>query len=81
VIIWVEVIPTQEPYIEIEDIYVQPDFRNQDIRGLLLERLFDIARQAGMQRFVVGTRSKGTEKMLQLYRSRGFTPWSIEFFR
>jgi len=33
----VEVIPAQEPYVEIEDIYVQPDFRNRDIGGKLLE--------------------------------------------
>ena len=80
-IIWVEVISAPEPYIEIEDIYVQPNFRNQDIGGLLLERLFDIARPAGMQGFVVGTRSKEIKKMLQLYCSHGFTPWSIQFFR
>src|SRR5262249_43165159 len=39
----VEVIPAQEPYVEIEDIYVQPDFRDQDIGGRLLERIFEAA--------------------------------------
>jgi GNAT superfamily N-acetyltransferase len=77
----VEVIPAQEPCVEIEDIYVHPDFRNQDIGGRLLERLFEIARQEGIQRFVVGTRSKETEQILRFYRSHGFTPWSIQFFR
>src|SRR5215217_252500 len=56
----IEVIPAQEPYVEIEDIYVRPDFRNQDIGGQLLERIFGIARQEGIQRFVVGTHSKET---------------------
>src|SRR4051812_43024950 len=32
----VEVIPAQEPYVEIEDIYVQPGFRDRDIGGDLL---------------------------------------------
>src|SRR5215213_4547163 len=36
---WVEVIPEPEPYLEIEDIYVQPDFRDRDIGGALLERI------------------------------------------
>ena len=77
----VEVIPAHEPYVEIEDLYVHPDFRNQDIGGQLLERLFEIAQQEGIQRFLVGTRSKETEQILRFYRSHGFTPWSIQFFR
>src|SRR4051794_11362283 len=47
----VEVIPEPEPYVEIEDIYVQPDFRNRDIGGKLLEQVFEIAQQEGIQRF------------------------------
>jgi ribosomal protein S18 acetylase RimI-like enzyme len=77
----IEVIPETEAYVEIEDIYVQPDFRNQDIGGKLLERVFEVARAAGIQRFVVGTRSKETDKILRFYRSHGFTPWSIQFFQ
>jgi ribosomal protein S18 acetylase RimI-like enzyme len=77
----VQVIPTQEPYVEIEDIYVQPDFRDRDIGGIMLERLFEIARQEGIQRFIVGTLSKETEKIIKFYRSHGFTPWRIQFFK
>jgi GNAT superfamily N-acetyltransferase len=77
----IEIIPEQEPYVTIEDIYVQPDVRNQDIGGKLLERIFEVARAAGIQRFVVGTRSKETDKIIRFYRSHGFTPWSIQFFK
>jgi ribosomal protein S18 acetylase RimI-like enzyme len=77
----VEVIPAQEPYVAIEDIYVQPDFRDRDIGGALLERIFEIARQQGTQRFIVGTLSKETDKILRFYRSHGFTPWHIQFFK
>jgi ribosomal protein S18 acetylase RimI-like enzyme len=77
----VEVIPAQEPYVAIEDIYVQPDFRDRDIGGALLERIFEIAQQQGIQRFIVGTLSKETDKILRFYRSHGFTPWRIQFFK
>jgi ribosomal protein S18 acetylase RimI-like enzyme len=77
----VEVIPEQEPYLEVENIYVKPDFRNEDIGGKLLERLFDIASSDGIQRFLVSTSSKETDKILRFYRSHGFTPWYIQFFK
>ena len=77
----VEVIPAQEPYVAIEDIYVQPDFRDRDIGGALLERIFEIAQQQGIQRFIVGTLSKENDKILRFYRSHGFTPWRIQFFK
>lgn len=77
----VEVFPEGEPYVMIEDIYVLPDFRDQEIGGKLLERVFAIAQAAGMQRFVVGTKSKETDEILRFYRSHGFTPWRIQFFK
>ena len=77
----VEVIPTDEPYVAIEDIYVQPGFRDRDIGGALLERIFEVAQQEGIQRFIVGTLSKETDKILKFYRSHGFTPWRIQFFK
>ena len=77
----VDVIPGHEPYVEVEDIYVQPAFRSRDIGGRLLERLLDVARQVGIERFVVSTLSKETEKILTFYCSHGFTPWCIHFFK
>jgi ribosomal protein S18 acetylase RimI-like enzyme len=77
----VEVIPEVEPYVAIEDIYVHPDFRNQEIGGKLLDQVFAVAQAAGIQRFIVGTKSKATDQILRFYRSHGFTPWSIQFFR
>lgn len=77
----VAVISAQEPYVEIEDLCVQPDSRGQNVGGALLERLFAIARQEGIERFVVGTKSKETDKVLRFYRSPGLTPWRIQFFK
>lgn len=77
----VEVIPPDQPYVAIEDIYVRPDFRNQDIGGALLERVFVVAQQEGIERFTVGTLSKETDSILKFYRNHGFTPWRIQFFK
>jgi GNAT superfamily N-acetyltransferase len=76
-----EVIPADQPYVAIEDIYVQPDLRGKDIGGALLERVFAVAQQEGIERFIVGTLSKDTDRILKFYRSHGFTPWRIQFFK
>ena len=60
---------------------MQPDFRDRDIGGALLERIFEVARQEGIQRCIVGTLSKDTDSILKFYRSHGFTPWRIQFFK
>ena len=77
----VQVIPADQPYVAIEDIYVQPDFRDRAIGGQLLERIFEIARQEGIERFIVGTLSKETDNILRFYRSHGFIPWHFQFFK
>ena len=77
----VEIIPADEPYVTIEDIYVRPDFRSRDIGGALLERVFAVAQQEGIERFTVGTLSKETDRILKFYRSHGFTPWCVQFFK
>jgi ribosomal protein S18 acetylase RimI-like enzyme len=60
---------------------VQPGFRNQNIGGKLIERLLEIAGQAGIQRFLVATVTKDMDKILNFYRSHGFKPWYVQLFK
>lgn len=75
------VIPEQERYLEIENIYVKPDFRNRHLGGKLMDRLLEVAEQNGIQRFLVATDSKDMDKVLNFYRRHGFTPWSVQMFK
>jgi ribosomal protein S18 acetylase RimI-like enzyme len=76
------VLPEGEPYVEIENVYVHPDFRHRHIGGPLLERLMAVAAHQGIQRFVVSSTSKEMDKMLQFYRRHGFfTPWYVQLFK
>ena len=47
----------------------------------MLERIFEIAQQEDIERFIVGTLSKETDKILKFYRSHGFIPWHFQFFK
>ena len=78
---WVAVLPEGEPYVEIENVYVHPDFRHRHIGGQLMERLFAVAAHHGIQRFVVSSTSKEMDKILHFYRRHGFTPWYVQLFK
>jgi ribosomal protein S18 acetylase RimI-like enzyme len=78
---WVAVLPEQEPYVEIENVYVHPDFRHRHIGGQLLERLLAVVEQHGIRRFFVSSVSKEMDKILHFYRRHGFTPWYVQLFK
>jgi ribosomal protein S18 acetylase RimI-like enzyme len=77
----VEVLPQQETYLEIENIYVKPEYRNRRVGGELLERLLEVAERNGIQRFFVSTVTKDMDRILKFYRSYGFKPWYVELFK
>jgi ribosomal protein S18 acetylase RimI-like enzyme len=77
----VEVLPKQQTYLEVENIYVRSEFRNMRVGGDLLERLLEVAKENGIERFVVSTVSKDTDAILRFYRSYGFKPWYVELFK
>ena len=77
----VPVLPQGEPYVEIEQVYVHPDFRHRHIGGQLLDRLCAVAAQQGIQRCVVSSTSTEMDKILPFYRRHGFTPWYVQLFK
>jgi ribosomal protein S18 acetylase RimI-like enzyme len=77
----VEVLPKLETYLEIENIYVRPEFRDQHVGGDLLEQLLAIAEQNGIKRFVVSTVTRDMDRIMKFYRRYGFRPWSVELFK
>jgi ribosomal protein S18 acetylase RimI-like enzyme len=77
----VEVLPEQQTYLEVENIYVRPDFRDMRVGGDLLEKLLGVAKENGIERFVVSTVSKDIDGILRFYRRYGFKPWSLQLFK
>jgi len=75
------VFPEGEPYVEIEQVYVHPDFRHRHIGGQLMERLMAVAAQHGIQRCVVSSTSTEMDQIIHFYRRHGFTPWYVQLFK
>jgi len=77
----VDVLPKAKTYLEVENIYVMAEFRDMHVGGDLLERLLAVARDNGIERFVVSTVTKDIDRILRFYRSYGFKPWYVELFK
>lgn len=73
--------PEEEPCLEIHNIYVKPDFRGRGIGSKLMERLLATAEQNGIQSFLVDSVSTDMDKVINFYRSHGFTLGYVELFK
>ena len=70
-----------ERYLEVDDLYVSPEMRDQGIGGGLLDELLAQARQEGIQRFLVYSSSRDTDAILRFYRKHDFETWYVRMFR
>jgi ribosomal protein S18 acetylase RimI-like enzyme len=77
----VGVLPKQETYLEVENIYVLPEFRDRHVGGDFLDRLLAVAGENGIERFVVSTVTRDMDRILKFYMHRGFKPWYVELFK
>ena len=77
----IRVISQKETYLEIENIYVSKEFRNENIGGKLIDKILEVAEQNGIQRFLVSSDSKDMDKVMRFYQSHGFKPCNIQLFK
>lgn len=75
------VIPKGERYLEVEDVYVKPELRDQEVGGKLFDRLIEVANKESVERVLVYSASKDTDRILQFYRRHGLKPWYVQMFK
>lgn len=75
------VIPQGESYLEVEDIFVKKEFRDQGIGGKLLDQVIKVAKTQGVERLLVYSASKDIDGVLNFYRHHGFKPWYIQMYK
>jgi ribosomal protein S18 acetylase RimI-like enzyme len=73
--------PAQTTYLEIENIYVHASFRDRHVGGQLLEKIFEIAEQNGINQFSLSTDTKDMTRILPFYERHGFNPWHVKLFK
>jgi len=75
------IIPNGRTYVEIEDLYVSPQFRQLGIGSQLIEYFLSQAKSQGVTYALLYSATKEIRSVLQFYERHGFQGWYIQMFR
>jgi ribosomal protein S18 acetylase RimI-like enzyme len=75
------VVPQGESRLEIDNLYVAPEFRGQEIGGSLTEELLARARKQGLTYATLYSATKDIHSILTFYERHGFRSWYVQMFR
>ena len=70
-----------ESILEIEELYIQPDYRSQGFGSQLLQRIEAWAVENGYQKLLLYSSVKDLGRILKFYQQQGFSGWNIQMFK
>jgi N-acetylglutamate synthase-like GNAT family acetyltransferase len=68
-------------YLEIEDLYVLPDFRHKNIGGHFIETLIQNAKSNEIDRYLIYSSVIDIDPVVKFYKTHGFKSWAVQMFR
>ncbi|MDQ1914341.1 GNAT family N-acetyltransferase [Paenibacillus sp. GD4] len=75
------VIEKGERYLEVDEVYVHPDFRSENIGHLMVDKLLKTAEDNGITHSMVYSASKQWKKIVGFYEKHGFKMWFVQMYR
>lgn len=75
------VVAAGESYLEIDNLYVEPEFRRQGVGGELVERVLAKARENGLAHAVLYSAAREIQSVLKFYERHKFQSWYVQMFQ
>jgi ribosomal protein S18 acetylase RimI-like enzyme len=75
------VIPQGASYVEIDDLYVSPEYRRQSVGGCLIRRVLAEAKERGATHALLYSAAKDMHGILRFYERHDFRSWYVQMFR
>ena len=75
------VIPAGASYLELDSLYVQPEFRRQGIGGALVTQQLAEARQRGVAYASLYSAARDLQGVLSFYERHDFQSWYVRMFQ
>ncbi|MEM7345399.1 MAG: N-acetyltransferase [Chloroflexota bacterium] len=73
--------PEGETYLQVDNIYLKPAFRDKGLGSQLMKRLLTTAEQQGIKKYLVESVSTDMAKVINFYQSHDFTLSYVQLFR
>lgn len=75
------VIEKGEQYLEVDEVYIHPEYRNENMGHMLVDKLLQTAEINGITRSIVYSASKQWRKIIGFYEKHGFKMWFVQMYR
>ncbi|WP_422657589.1 GNAT family N-acetyltransferase [Paenibacillus sp. EC2-1] len=72
---------SEQSYFEIDEIYIDPDYRERKIGSVLLSEVTSHVKEKGTNRIIVSSANKDLKKTMEFYEKNGFQSWTITLFK
>ena len=77
----IAVVPNDKKYLEVDNLFVLPQYRSNGIGSALLDHLLTQAKQKGITYVTVYSATKNIHSILRFYESHGFQSWYLQMFQ
>lgn len=75
------VIEQGQHYLEVDEVYVHPEYRSRNIGHVMVDKLLEAAEGNGITRSVVYSATKQWQKIIGFYEKHGFKMWFVQMYR
>ena len=70
-----------EKYIELEDIYVDSEYRDSTVGSSLIDSILELAGKEGVHRSLIYSATKKLDRIMEFYRRHGYKTWYVQMFK
>ncbi|HYP01340.1 MAG TPA: GNAT family N-acetyltransferase [Pyrinomonadaceae bacterium] len=75
------VMPEGASYLEVDNLYILPEYRRQSIASGLITRLLVEAKEQGAAYALLYSAAKDIHNILRFYEQHNFRSWYVQMFR
>lgn len=78
---YMNVFPMNEAYVQINDLYISPDYRSKNIGAELLAKVEEKADSNGIKHIFLSSATMDSASVRRFYENNGFKIWTTAFFK
>lgn len=78
---YMNVFSMNEAYVQVNDLYISPDYRSKNIGAELLKTIKEKAEKNGIKHIFLSSATMDSASVRRFYENNGFKIWTTTFFR